>query len=156
MEPASAPPLSVNLDNEINATPQHVWNVMTRPEVMREWASISQFTPEVGTSIHQYTDSQGEPVEPNAAVYHITGEVVTLDPPHTLAFTWRQVHGPSGAWPASTLVTLRLEPTATGTRVSVHHSGFEALGDTSVDLRDGHEAGWNYAFGILKDHAERH
>jgi uncharacterized protein YndB with AHSA1/START domain len=99
MEPAPAQPLSVNLDTEINATPQHVWNVMTQPEVIREWASLSQFTPELGTPFHQYTDAQGEPVEPDAAIYHITGEVVTVDPPHTLAFTWQQVLGPNGAWP---------------------------------------------------------
>jgi hypothetical protein len=49
---------------------------------------------------------------------------------------------------------LSLEPTETGTRVSVHHSGFESLSDLGKDVRDGHLAGWSYAFGILKDRAE--
>ena len=65
------------------------------------------------------------------------GRVTACDPPRHLAFSWRGV-----AWTAETQVEVDFRPEGVGTRVDLVHSGFELLGDTGQEVRDGFAGGW--------------
>ncbi|HRO04167.1 MAG TPA: SRPBCC domain-containing protein [Terricaulis sp.] len=52
------------------------------------------------------------------------GRITTWAPPHVLAFTWRQATFPPDR---VTNVEVRFEPIGEGTRVSVTHSGWDAI-----------------------------
>ncbi|HEX2047075.1 MAG TPA: SRPBCC domain-containing protein [Acidimicrobiales bacterium] len=65
-----------------------------------------------------------------------TGDVLEADPPSLLRLTWRD-----DGWPATTEVELRLEPEGDGTRVTVRHTGWDALPDART-LVAAHGAGW--------------
>lgn len=66
------------------------------------------------------------------------GDVLAWEPPDRLAFSWRQ-----GNWRPHeiTRVEVTFSPTAEGTRVRLHHSGFVAItSDVGCDV--GYAAGW--------------
>ncbi len=63
--------------------------------------------------------------------------VVALDEPHRVAYTW------AGGPPLpETLVTFTLEPSETGTRLRLVHSGFAAGGPPALSVRDILASGW--------------
>ena len=80
--------------------------------------------------------------------FSVTGEFLTIDPPHLLSHTWNPSWDEAGA----TTVTYRLEPLADGgTRVTVHHEGF---GDRVESCRS-HGEGWERVLGWLAAYASR-
>ena len=66
------------------------------------------------------------------------GRVVTWEPPHRLAFTWRQSN-----WLTHelTAVEVTFHACDRGTRVLLRHNGFEAV-RSQVGCDVGYEAGW--------------
>jgi uncharacterized protein YndB with AHSA1/START domain len=90
----------------------------------------------------------------------VVGAIEVWEPPHRLALSWRL---PNFAPEQSTRVSVRFEPVGQGTRVSVTHSGWDALparhparhglgGHDFVMLR-GHW--WGDVLAAAKRHAER-
>jgi uncharacterized protein YndB with AHSA1/START domain len=73
-------------------------------------------------------------------VQYVGGEYITVDPPRLLEYTWR----PQWDNYAETRVRCELEPTATGTRLKVTHSGFA---DAAVAA--GHADGWTRVIGWM-------
>jgi len=70
------------------------------------------------------------------------GEVVEVDPPSRIVFTYGYVKGePFG--PGESRVTIRLEPVARGTRLSLEHEFADA------GTRDHHEQGWRYQLSVF-------
>lgn len=112
--------LAIEMSVEINAPQEKVWAFLASEEGMKAWLGPEVFSPELGSEVLILVD-YGE------TKYEMSGEVVTLDPPHTLAFTWRQHEIGQEPWPEPTTVTISLEPTPNGTQVSLVHSGFEKL-----------------------------
>jgi uncharacterized protein YndB with AHSA1/START domain len=53
-----------------------------------------------------------------------TGTITAWDPPHTLQFEWRGVNFAPGE---ATRVEVRFEAVPTGTRVTIHHTGWAGL-----------------------------
>ena len=146
--------LKIQFEIEIDAPPAKVWAKMASLEGMNQWLSRNLiFEHEVGGRFQM----QGE--EPGGGPYRFTGEVVKITPEKELAFTWKSELGEDGEWPNSTLVTFRLEPTDTGTRVTLTHTGFEALGAAlGKSAYEGHVQGWTRAETLqtLKDAVEDH
>jgi uncharacterized protein YndB with AHSA1/START domain len=68
----------------------------------------------------------------------LVGRVTAFEPPHRVAFTWRQ---PS--WNADTFVEVRFAAEADGTRVTLEHAGFEALTGTPPKLYESYSDGWS-------------
>ena len=95
------PPLKIDLEIEIAAPPERVWQVFSTPENMQEWMRLSGYLPEVGAN-YQMDVSTPE------GAFIFTGEVKVFDPPRELAFTWVQQEVGKDPWPVDTLVTLRL------------------------------------------------
>jgi uncharacterized protein YndB with AHSA1/START domain len=67
---------------------------------------------------------------------HDVGRVTAFDPPTRVAFTWRQPN-----WNADTTVEVRFDTEADGTRVTLEHAGWEALGAAAP--RGSYEQGWD-------------
>ena len=65
------------------------------------------------------------------------GRVTAFEPPARVAFTWRQ-----GTWTVDTLVEIWFAAEGDGTRVTLEHTGWEALGERARDLHGRYGGGW--------------
>ena len=77
----------------------------------------------------------------------VDGEYIEVDPPKRLVYTWR----PSWDDYAVTTVQYDLQPTATGTRLLVTHTGF---GDRAM-AATGTGEGWKRVLEWMGDYVER-
>jgi uncharacterized protein YndB with AHSA1/START domain len=77
----------------------------------------------------------------------VDGEYIEVDPPKRLVYTWR----PSWDDYAVTTVQYDLQPTATGTRLLVTHTGF---GDRAMAAA-GTGEGWKRVLEWMGDYVER-
>ena len=100
-----------------------VWRVMTDPELMPLWTSTGQggraegFSPTVGTHFQFIA-------RPTPGWRGIVDcEVLEVDAPRLLRFSWV---GDVGAKPS--FVAYRLEPIDGGTRLTWEHTGFTGIG----------------------------
>ena len=130
---------SIERDIHVDASPEVVFEVISRPEHMREWwPDDARFEPVAG--------APGELVWRDAA----TGEtmtvafaVVEVDPPKRFSFRWC-FSDPDRGGPAL-LVTFDLVPTGEGTRIRMTESGFREMGWETAALEEQyreHESAW--------------
>lgn len=110
---------------------ERVWRALTDRDALAMWLMPNDFEPRVG---HRFTFRVG-PQEGWSGV--VECEVVALDAPSRVAYTWR-----SGADLPQTLVTFTLTPLPDGTRLRLVHSGFAAGGERGFTLRDLLSSGW--------------
>ncbi len=74
---------------------------------------------------------------------HLWGSVTCVEPGRRLCFTWHPGREPGSAqW-----VEVRFEPLGSGSRVTLTHGGWEALGEVAPILRREYVPGWRYVFG---------
>jgi len=66
------------------------------------------------------------------------GWITAWDPPRGFAYRWHLRRDAADA----TDVTIRFEPTATGTRLEITHGGWERLGADAESWRDANRGGW--------------
>lgn len=148
----TAEKLQIHFAIEIAAPPDKVWAKMATVEGMNQWLARNLvFEHEVGGQFRM----EGE--APQEGPYRFTGQVVKIEPEKELAFTWKSEVGEAGDWPVDTLVIFSLEPSESGTRVTLTHSGFDALGEAlGKSAFEGHIEGWTQAdtLGSLKEVAE--
>lgn len=130
--------LKIHFEIEINAPPSKVWSKLATLDGLREWFGRDLvFEHRVGGRFQLQGELPGE------GPYRFVGEVVKIDPEKELAFTWRSELGEDGEWPTHTLVAFQLHPTAAGTRVTLTHSSFAALGAAlGKSAYEGHIQGW--------------
>ena len=130
--------LRIHFEIEINAPPEKVWSKLATLEGLKEWLGRNLvFEHKVGGRFQMEGELPGE------GPYKFTGEITSIIPERELAFTWKSEVGEKAPWPASTLVVFRLFPTAAGTRVTLEHTGFQALGEALAKSGfDGHVQGW--------------
>jgi uncharacterized protein YndB with AHSA1/START domain len=75
--------------------------------------------------------------------WHRWGTVEAYEPGGRLRFNWHPGRDPESAqW-----VEVVFEPHAGGTRATLTHGGWEALGEIAPILRREYAAGWQYVFG---------
>lgn len=109
-----------------------VWLALTDSDALARWLMPNDFQPLLG---HRFTLT----VEPRHGWSGtIACEVVALEPPHRLAYTWVSSHPDA----PPTLVTFTLEAVAEGTRLRLEHSGFAAGGPAGLTIRDILASGW--------------
>ncbi|HEY5628035.1 MAG TPA: SRPBCC domain-containing protein [Candidatus Limnocylindrales bacterium] len=119
-----------------------VWAALTTLEGITGWFGShanGEFIP--GQNVHmrweQYDNSEG------------TLEIKLVDPMSTFAFGWSINGAPEGD-PRRTYVEFALEPTATGTRLTVTESGFAQLPDAWLDTSyKGNVEGWGVELAEL-------
>jgi uncharacterized protein YndB with AHSA1/START domain len=102
---------TMTLTRDFGAPQDRVWRAISTGALMAEWLLPNDFLPVVG---HVFTlKSPGFPGWDGV----ISARVLDVDPPRRLAYTWV-------ALGIETEVSLTLEPTPTGTRLTVAQSGF--------------------------------
>lgn len=138
--------LKIHFEIEIKAQPDKVWSKLASLECMNEW-----FSKKLVFEFREGGRFNMEVSIPGDGDFTFYGEVVKIDPPRELAFTWTEHEKGKTPWPVSTLVSFKLRPTKTGTIVSLTHSGFEKLqGELARSEYEGHIVGWERA-EALKD-----
>ncbi len=108
-----------------------VWKALTTSEALAQWLMPNDFAPVLG---HRFTMRTAPRDGWNGV---IECEVVALEPPHHLAFTWR-----GGIPMLDTLVTFTLTQVSQQTRLPLEHSGFAATGEAGMSVRDRLGSGW--------------
>lgn len=137
---------------EIEATPETVFEVISKPEhVRRWWPDDAEFDPTPGATGHLVF---GDPTTSDAQVPEIT--VVAVEPPRLFSFRWVYPSGEAADPDNSLLVTFELTPRGSGTVLRMCETGFaakdwdEAVAET--EYRD-HCAGWDHFLPQLVDYA---
>lgn len=120
--------------------PERVWRALTTSSEIAQWLMPNDFEPRLGH--HFIFRTVPMPALNFDGICHC--EVTELDPPRTLAYTWT-----GGS--LQTLVTYRLTPEGTGTRLDFEHSGFD-LDDPLQQASYRGLSGWGNAL----DRALRH
>ncbi|MEO3845558.1 SRPBCC domain-containing protein [Streptomyces sp. CNZ287] len=132
----------------IDAAPEIVFEVVSRPEHIKMWWSDdASFEPAPG--------AVGELVwGDRATVQTIT--VVDVEPPHRFTFRWVAPDGQPADADNSLLVTFELEPSGDGTILRLTESGWREKGWEAAVLEDAfhdHERGWDLFLPRLRKYA---
>jgi uncharacterized protein YndB with AHSA1/START domain len=111
-----------------------VWTAVTDADAISQRLMVADgLKPQVGA---KFTLSQ-----PGADWGNVEGEVLEVDEPNRIRFTW--TNGPG----FNTTVTLSLESTTSGTRLRLEHAGFERV-ERKEQFRPGAEWGWQQFLGV--------
>lgn len=123
---------AIVLDRTYPHTVAKVWAALTDPAALARWLMPNDFAPRLG---HRFTFI----VPPADRDWSgaVACEVVALDPPRHLAFTWA-----SEPLLPETLVTWTLDAIPGGTRVRLAHTGFAAGDGRGLRVRDILAGGW--------------
>lgn len=104
-------PRDLSFECELNAPPEQVWKALTQPELIEAWLMPNDFRPEPGARF----SFRPEPGKHDAP---ITCQVLAVEPPNLLRYTWQER---SESEPS--LVTFQLERSAAGgTHLRLVHS----------------------------------
>lgn len=135
-------------DIHIDAAPEIVFDVVSRPEHIEKWwpdeASFEPVPGEVGELVW------GD----RAKVAPI--RVIDVDPPRTFAFRWVAPDGQLPEEDNSLLVTIELEPSGAGTILHLTESGWREKGWEGAVLEEAfrdHERGWDLFLPRLQRYA---
>jgi uncharacterized protein YndB with AHSA1/START domain len=122
-------------DVYIEATPETVFEFFTDPDKMTLWKGVeAELDPRPG-GIYRVS------VLPIAIA---VGEYVTVEPPHTVVFTWGWEGEGQPVPPGSSTVHISLEREGSGTRLRLRHEGLP-----SDEMVEQHTDGWNHYLGRL-------
>lgn len=117
---------SIEVDQFLSHSPARVWRALTDPGQLARWLMPNTFQPRVG---HHFTLDAGE--------HGLTQcEVLELDPERVLRISWTND-------PLDTVVTMRLVPEGTGTRLLLEHTGFDPSDAGQRAALDAMDHGWN-------------
>lgn len=126
---------SITLDvrRTIRARPERLFEAWTTPEQLRKWwgpahVECSDAAVDLRVGGRYHLDNR----LPDGTVLRIEGEFERIEPPSELVYSWRL-----GGATTAERVTVRFEPCAEGTEVSVTHERI-----ASPAARDEHEKGW--------------
>jgi uncharacterized protein YndB with AHSA1/START domain len=138
MTTATAETRSLVIEKEMPHPPVKVWRALTEGQLIEEWLMKNDFQPVVG---HRFS-FRSTPVQGWDGV--INGEVLVVDPPARLSYTWSTMGMQNDvAW--------TLTPTAGGTHVRMEQSGF---GPNQEANYKGASYGWKNFLGKLEQVVE--
>ena len=139
---------------EINDPVERVWRALTDYKEFGEWFRVKLDGPFVGGEV-----STGHITYPGYEHLKWEATIKQIEPPRLFSMTWHPyVIDPnvdySGETP--TLVEFRLEPTSTGTRLTVTESGFDAVPKHRMpEAMRMNEGGWEEQVKNIKTHVEQ-
>lgn len=143
---------SIEREIHVDAPPEVVFEVVSRPEHIREWWSVDcDVEPVVGAE-GELVWAEGD--DPRAHVVPIT--VVVVEPPRRFTFRWTHPAGETAIDGNSLLVTFDLEPSGTGTRLRLTETGFRERGWEAAVLEQQyreHVEGWDTYVPRIAAHA---
>jgi uncharacterized protein YndB with AHSA1/START domain len=115
---------SIEREIHIEASPEVVYDVISRPEHLRAWWSDeAELEPVAGTTGFI---SFGDRSAPGAKVVPLT--VLDADPPRRFSFRWAYEEGQAATPTNSLLVVFELVPSGAGTLLRFTESGFRERG----------------------------
>jgi uncharacterized protein YndB with AHSA1/START domain len=106
---------------------EKVWGAITDSKAIAEWLMPNDFQPKLG---HKFMFNSKPQPGWDGKTYC---EVIELDPPRRLAYTWR-------GGPIDTVLRITLEPVTQGTRLVLEHTGFRGFKALMVSMIMG--SGW--------------
>lgn len=134
---------SIEREIHIDATPEVVYEVVSRPEHLREWwPDEAEFEPVPGAT---GVISFGDRATPDAQVVPLT--VIEADPPRRFSFRWVYDEKAAAAPADSLLVTFELIPSGAGTLLRFTETGFREKGWEAAVLEEQyrrHVTGWDH------------
>jgi uncharacterized protein YndB with AHSA1/START domain len=145
---------SIEREIHIEATPEVVFEVISRPEHIREWWSDeAEFDSAVGGSGELVF---GDRATAGANVVPLT--VVDAEPPRLFSFRWAYDSAEVAAPRNSLLVTFELVPSGAGTVVRLTETGFREMGWEAAVLEaqyNDHIAGWDFFLPRLGEYVAK-
>jgi uncharacterized protein YndB with AHSA1/START domain len=145
---------SLEREIHIDASPEVVFEVISRPEHIREWWSDdAEFGSGAGASGEIVF---GDRAAADAKVVPLT--VVDTQPPRFFSFRWAYDHTEVAAPGNSLLVTFELVPTGSGTVVRLTETGFREMGWEAAVLEaqyKDHATGWDFHLPHLAEYVAR-
>jgi uncharacterized protein YndB with AHSA1/START domain/DNA-binding transcriptional ArsR family regulator len=125
----------------IRATPEQIWNAITRPEFTAQYfyGSRVETNGRTGTPIRHYAPDG----------IHLWGDDVILesDPPRRLVHTWRSLYDPELAAEPPSRVTWEIDPQPGGsTKLTVVHDELDHAPKTAAHV----DGGWMFILSSLK------
>jgi uncharacterized protein YndB with AHSA1/START domain len=134
---------TIDREVHIEASPEIVFDVISRPEHIRDWWSAETDLQPVAGSTGELTwrDEASDRVD----VVPIT--VLDVEPPRRFSFRWTQGHGETPTPSNSLLVTFELSPSGAGTVLRLTESGFRERGWDIAVLEEAyreHVTGWDF------------
>jgi uncharacterized protein YndB with AHSA1/START domain len=146
---------SVVAEIQIAAPPERVFKALTDPKELMRWftspecpAKLWEMDARPGGR-YRYATEKGTIVVNNVSEFECHGEVLEIDPPRLLVYSWiANWHDDKSR---RTIVRWELTRDAAGTRVKVTHSG---LAQETV-AREDYSGGWTGVLENLKDFTEK-
>lgn len=130
---------------EIAAPPDRVFRAISTEELAKWWGSAELYrTTKHTVDLRPGGAYRSDGVGADGKPFHVAGTIVEVDPPKRLVQTWQ----PSWETGPSSTVTWSLEAIATGTRLTVRHSGFADPASC-----DSHATGWERVLAWLEGYA---
>jgi uncharacterized protein YndB with AHSA1/START domain len=145
---------SIEREIQVEATPEVVYEVISRPEHLRNWwPDDAELEPVPGAT---GVISFGDRSTPEAKVAPLT--VTEADPPRRFAFRWVYAEGEAATPANSLLVTFELVPSGAGTLLRFTETGFREKGWEAAVLEEQyreHVAGWDHFLPRLVTYVDR-
>ena len=133
---------SIEREIHIDAPPEVVFEVISRPEHIRQWWNAESDVEPVPGAAGELVWAGGD--DPRAHVVPMT--VVAAEPPRRFVFRWTHSAGEAAADGNSLLVTFELMPSGSGTLLRLTETGFRERGwEIAVLEQQYHEhvVGWD-------------
>jgi uncharacterized protein YndB with AHSA1/START domain len=126
---------TIEREVRIAAPPELVWSFWVVPERIVRWMGRTA----------TFDSTPGGTVRIDYGGGHVMrGEVLELDPPRRLVFTWGWEDPAEAVRPGGSRVEVDLAPEGDGTRLRLRHSGLPDAAEVA-----GHAEGWDYFLGRL-------
>jgi len=135
MSQTASETLTVTVERDIPHPPEKIWRALTQPHLIEEWLMKNDFRPSVG---HKFSLSG----DWGAA----SCEVLEIEPPKTLSYTW-------SAMGLESVVTFTLTRTGSGTHLRMDQAGFRP---DQQQAYQGAQWGWNKFLANLEEVVARH
>ena len=129
MTEATSATRSVIIERDLPHPPEKIWRALTQGHLIEDWLMKNDFAPVVG---HHFTLT--------ADWGAVDCQVMTVEPPTTLSYTW-------AAYGLESVVTWTLTPTRTGTHLRMEQSGFRP---DQQQAYVGAQGGWPRFFEALE------
>jgi len=125
----------------IRATPEQVWDAITKPEFTTKYfyGTAVDSTFEVGSPYLSLSGDRSQRM--------VEGEIIECDPPRLLRHTWRTLYDEAASGEPASRVTWEIEAQEDGTtKLTVVHDQLEASPLTAASV----SGGWAYVLSGLK------
>jgi uncharacterized protein YndB with AHSA1/START domain len=145
---------SLEIERKLTLSPQQCFALWADPDEVRKWWGPKDHTgAPFKAEIVEWKVQEGAAwainmIAPDGTVYRQSGEMIEVDPPRRLRFSFHWVE--NGSRGPMTEITVRFDPDGTGTRMRFTQSGF-----ADAEVRDSHAEGWHECLDRLDEAAAR-